>query len=132
MHTGVVSRLPFARAALLAVACLGLTGCPLLWLGAGVAGGYAISKDSVRNQFDLSKDVVFQRSLDVAKEMGFVTLEDRARGIIELKVQDANVKITVSQLTRKTVELRVRARNSLLMPEIDVAQAVYNKIIEKL
>jgi hypothetical protein len=121
----------FARLAL-AAASLAVSGCAALLIGAGAVGGYAVSKDSVRNQFDLPRDRVFQESLAVAKDMGFVTLEDRARGKIEVKIQDANVKISVTQLTKKAVELKVKARNSLLMPEIDVAQAVYTKIVERL
>ena len=107
-------------------------GCALLLVGAGAAGGYAISKDSVRNQFDLPKETVFRHSAAVAKEMGLVTLEDSARGQLHVKIQDANVVITVKPLTRRTVELKVKARNSLLMPEIETAQAVYNKIVERL
>ncbi len=118
--------------AILAVASVGLCGCPLVLVGAGVAGGYAISKDAVRNQFDLSKDAVYRQSLAVAKQMGQVTLEDMTHGVIELKVGDAHVTITVKPLTKKTVELKVKARNQFLMPQVDVAQQVYNKIIERL
>ena len=45
---------------------------------------------------------------------------------------EATVTITVKPLTRHSVELKVQARNSFLLPEIDTAQAVYNKIIEGL
>ena len=31
---------------------MSLSGCALFLVGAGVAGGYAISRDSVRNVFD--------------------------------------------------------------------------------
>lgn len=119
------------RVVMLAVLSLGLCGCPLFLVGAGMAGGYAISKDSVRNQFDLPREALYRRSLEVAKQMGFVTLEDAAHGKIVTKIQDTTVTITVTQLTRRAVELRVKARNQLLMPEIDVAQAVYTKIIEQ-
>ncbi len=107
-------------------------GCAPLLVGAGALGGYAISQDSVRNQFDMSQERLYARSLEVAKQMGFVTAEDARHGTIEVKIQDTNVKITVTQLTKKSVELKVKARNTLLMPEINIAQSVYNKIIEKL
>lgn len=116
----------------LAVASLGLSGCPLLWLGAGAAGGYALSKDSVRNQFDLPKETVYQHSLAVAKDTGLVTLEDPTHGKIQVKVESANVTITVRQITQHAVELKVQARNQFLMPKIDVAQAIYNKIVARL
>ena len=114
----------------LAVASLGLNGCALLLISAGAAGGYAISKDSVKNDFDLPQDRVFHQSLAVAKSMGHVTVEDRAHGIIRANINDAIVTITVKQLTKKTVELKVKARN--VMPKVEVAQEVYNKISQRL
>ena len=116
----------------LVAASLGLSGCPVVLVGAGAAGGYALSKDSVKNHFDLSKDKVYRRSLDVAKEMGQVTLEDSKKGLVKGKVKEADITITVKPLTKKTVELEVHARNKFKMPAVDVAQEVYNKIIEKL
>ena len=115
-----------------AVASLAMSGCAVLLLGAGVAGGYAISKDSVRNVFDLPMDAVYARSLHVAKDMGLVTLEDRSHGQIKAKIQDVNISITVKPLTKRTVQLIVRGRNNFGMPQVDVAQEVYNKIIEQL
>ena len=116
----------------LLVASLASSGCALLLVGAGVAGGYAISKDSVRNVFDLPQDVVYSRSLQVAKQMGLVMLEDRTHGQIKAKIQDVNIHITVKPLTKRTIQLIVRGRNNFGMPQVDVAQEVYNKIIEQL
>ena len=117
---------------LLLVASVGLSGCAAVLVGAGAAGGYALSKDSVKNQFDLSQDRLFRRSREVVKKMGQVTLEDSKKGIVKGKVKDADVTVTVKPLTKKTVELEVHARNKFKMPVVDVAQEVYNKIIEKL
>ena len=120
----------FAVVALM-VGSLGVSGCALLLVGAGVAGGYAISKDSVRNTFDLPRSRVYASSLTVAKEMRNVTLEDHIHGFIQADIQDARVTVTVKQLTRQAVELNVRARN-LVVPKLDVAQQVYSKIVEGL
>jgi len=111
---------------------LGLSGCAAALIGAGAAGGYAISKDSVTDHFDKSKDRVFRSSLAVAKEMGRVTLEDSKNGIIKTKVGEFDVTITVKQITDKTTELVVRARNKFKMPKVDVAQDVYTEIEERL
>ncbi len=119
----------FSIPALLIVS-LGLNGCALLLIGAGAAGGYAISKDSVKNNYDLPFGRVYRASLDVAKQMGHVTLEDEKHGVIKATVNDVNVTITVKQLTRKTVELKVKARS--VMPKIEVAQEVYNKVAGRL
>ena len=115
----------------LAIASFGLSGCAVFLLGAGAAGGYALGKDSVQNSYDLSKDYVFRQSLTVANQMGFVTLEDQQHGRINLNIEGTTVSITVMPLTKKTVELKVKARKAVL-PKIDVAQQVYNKIAERL
>jgi len=120
------------RVGLLAVAAFSLSGCALLLLGAGATAGYAVSKDSVRNHFDLSREFVFNQSLAVAKQMGMVSVEDPAHGLIRMNVGEANVTITVKPVTKKTVELKVKARNQLLMPQLGVAHQVYNKILERL
>lgn len=114
--------------------CLALafSGCAAVLVGAGVAGGYAISKDSVKDHFDISKDRVFKTSLSVAKDMGQVTLEDSKNGLIKAQAKEVDITITVKQLTKKTVELKVKGRNKFKMPAVDVAQEVYTKIVEKL
>ncbi len=117
---------------LMALVSLGLCGCPLILVGAGAVGGYAVSKDTVRNQFEMSKEHLFQQSLAAAKDLGFITTEDAVHGLIKLKVQDTNVTITITPLTQRAVELKVKARNSLLMPQVDIAQQVYNNIIKRL
>ena len=101
-------------------------------LGAGAAGGYAISKDAVKNVFDVPREQVYAQSLATVQEMGLVKLEDRIHGLIKADVQDAHVTITIKQVTKNTVELTLRGRNSLLMPKVDVAQDVYSKIIAHL
>ena len=111
---------------------LALGGCPLIWVGTGVVGGYAISKDSVRNQFELPRDQVFRHSAAVAHQMGFVTIEDGSRGLLKVKIGDTNVTITIKPMTKHSVELKVQARNQVFLPQIDVAQAVYNMIVERL
>ena len=120
------------RITLLIIGALSMSGCIAVLLGTGAAAGYAVSKDSVRNSFDLSKDFVYHHSLAVAKEVGFITVEDASHGLIRMNVGDANVTITVKPITKRAVELKVSARNQLLLPEIDVAQTVYTKIIQRL
>ena len=111
--------------------CLGGSGCALLLVSAGAAGGYAMSKDSVKNHYDLSQDRVFRAALVATKELGQISEEDSAHGIIRAKVGETSVTITVKPITKKTVELKVKARKTL-MPDIEIAQQVYNKINSRL
>ena len=119
------------RAALLLGAGICLSGCAVLLVGAGAAGGYAISKDSIKNHFDLPAGRLFRISRDVVKEAGLITADDERRGLITATVEGVEVTVTVQPVSHKTVELKVRARQ-MLLPKIDVAQAVYNRIRERL
>jgi len=120
------------RVGLSVAASVMLSGCAALLLGAGAAGGYAISKDSVKNHFDLPMSHVFQVSREVVENQGLILLEDARRGLIKAEVAGANVTVTVKPVSPRTVELQVKARSDVLLPKIEVAQAVYNKIFERL
>ena len=124
------------RRALRMVAILGLAtqlvGCAVLLLGTGAAGGYALSRDSISNRFDRTADEVYLASREVVREMGFVLREDEQQRWIKGTVEGADVTVTVKPVSETSVELRVRARNKFLMPKVSVAQAVYNKIVNKL
>ena len=122
----------FVRLTGLGLAAVMLSGCAALLLGAGAAGGYAISKDSVKNDFDLSRSQVYRVSRDVVNQLGLITLEDERHGLLKATVEGVTVTVTVKPMTRKTVEVTVAARNNLLLPEIGVAQSVYTKILERL
>ena len=111
---------------------IGLSGCAVLLVGAGAAGGYAISKDSVKNLFDLPVATVFQASREVVSAQGLITVEDARNGLLKATVEGATVTVTVKPVTKKTVELRVKARDNVLFPKVDVAQAIYTKILERL
>lgn len=115
---------------LLTALAFGSSGCALLLVSAGAVGGYAISKDSVHNVFDLPQSTLYDKSLAVARNMGLVKVEDRAHGLIKADIQDVAVTITIKQLTKKTVELQVKGRSHFFLPKVDVAQAVYSKIVE--
>ena len=121
-----------AVVALLASAVIGLSGCALLLVGAGAAGGYAISRDSVRNLFDLPAETIFRVSRDVVAEEGVITVEDSRNGLIKATTAGANVTVTVKPVTKRTVELKVKARDSWLFPKVDIAQEIYTKILGRL
>lgn len=128
-----VRRLPvFLLTTLLAAGAPALSGCAVLLLGAGAAGGYAVSRDSVVDHLERSREVVYRASLAVAQSMGQVTLESPKQGVVQATIDDANVRITIRQVTTNTVELRIRARNKLLMPKVEVAQRVTARIKDRL
>ena len=107
-------------------------GCAPVLIGAGAVGGYLISKDSIQNNFDLPLTQVYRVSRDVLEEEGLLKRADEKKGYLKAVVEDTNVVITVKQLTRRTVSLKVQARTDLFVPKIDVAQAIYTKIADRL
>ena len=119
------------RGVLLAVLTGHLTGCAWLLVGAGAAGGYAISRDAITNRFEQSPDVLYDVSRDVLHALGFITASDDGRHQLRGIVDGANVTILVTPVSERMVELKVKARNTFLMPKITVAHRVYNTIIER-
>ena len=110
-----------------------LSGCALFLVGAGVAGGVAISKDTIEGTVEKPFDRAYQTSREVIMKEGFIKLEDKAHGTIESEVRKSEVKIEVLQLTEKTVRVRVRARKDYkVIPDLDLANELYNKIFQKL
>lgn len=111
---------------------MGLSGCAAVLVGAGAAGGYVLSKDSIRNTIRLPRSQVYRVSRDVIADQGLIISEDEGRATIKATVQGASVTIAIKQVTERSVELKVSARNKLFVPKIDVAQKVYNAIFEQL
>lgn len=116
------------------IACLFLfSSCALFLVGAGVGGGIAISRDTVEGHFDKSMDQVWRASREVIMQEGFIRLEDKVHGKIEGESEKSEVKIEISQVSEKTIRVRVKARKSYkLVPNIDLANKIYNKIFKKL
>ena len=110
-----------------------LNGCvPLFLMGAGAAGGYAISKDSVEGTVNKRFHRVFNASLDVVKSKGVLKSQDEEQGKIEGVVgNQVTATIELSQATERSVKIKVTARKNHL-PNIDVAQEVYTDILKRI
>lgn len=109
------------------------SGCPIFLLGAGAAGGYAISKDEIEGNLDKSFDKVYQASRETLRHEGFIRKEDRPRGVLVAEIRKSRVKVEVKQITERTVRLRIKARKGYkLIPNLELANELYNKIIQKI
>ncbi len=109
------------------------SGCVLLLVGAGAAGGYAVSKDEIEGLNDASRDKVWSAAHDVIKSEGMITLESKDTGEIKAIVDASDVEIHIDQATPKTVRTRIKARKTKgLFPDIDLAQSLYTKVFRKL
>ncbi len=109
------------------------SGCALFLVGAGAAGGYAISKDTIEGNVEKPMDRVWKASHDVLMYEGFIKLEDKMHGKIESEVRGSQVDIQISQATERTVKVQVKARRGYkLLPDMDLANEIYNKIYQKI
>lgn len=105
------------------------SGCFLFLLGAGAAGGYAISKDTIEGLVEKSYDRMWNASREVIMNEGFIRSEDKNHGTLESEVRKVQVNIEVKQMTERTVRIQVKARKGYkLLPDINLANELYNKI----
>lgn len=120
------------RLAALGGALIGMTGCAAVLVGAGAAGGYALSKDAIWNTVRVPKSQAYRVSREVVADNGLIMSEDEANGVIKATVHGANLTVKIKQVTERSVEVKVSARNQLLMPKLDVAQRIFHTIMEQL
>jgi hypothetical protein len=119
------------RLFILAALLLSLCGCAMILVGAGAAGGYAIGKDYIQGESDKNFDSVYSSAVETTEIIGMVESKFRNPSIakIRARVENSSLEIVVERLTRSTVRLRVKSRKNL-MPNIELAQKVYNKILQ--
>jgi hypothetical protein len=110
------------------VGCVVSAGCALALVGAGALGGYAISKDTIQGNTDKPFESVWQASLAAVSEMGAVTGQDRETGLMVGEVHKSDVRVTVEQLTERSVQLSVKCRRNLL-PNLSLAEKIFVKIL---
>ena len=112
--------------------CL-VSGCIVFALGAGAAGGYAISKDELEGFTDKSLEQAWDSGLAVLKGQGGLLLEDKTRGRAEAAIGDAKVKFEAYQVTPKSVRIRVQARKfHSMFPDMKLAQRIYTLVVNEL
>lgn len=112
---------------------IAFSGCALFLVGAGAAGGIAVSKDTIEGHFDKKLEAVWKASREVLMREGFIRIEDKLHGEIEAEVKKSQVKIEILPVSEKTVRMRVKARKGhKLLPNPDLANELYNQIFHKL
>ncbi len=104
-------------------------GCaaPLLLVGAGAVGGYAVSRDTFEGITAKGQEEIWDASYKVASIMGAVEEDNRHSGQMIARINGARVTITVVPVNLNTTKLRIKARKGIF-PRIGTAQEVYAKI----
>ena len=106
------------------------SGCAAVLIGAGVAGGVAISEDTAKLEADTSYNTAWKVTYATLKEMGAINSQNKDSGKIEANVQDTKIEARVIPITSKTIRVEVKARKNLL-PNMDLAMTIVNKIHNK-
>ena len=117
-------------ACLMTVFCLSFYGCAAVLIGAGVAGGVAISEDTAKLEVDTNYKHAWSVTYDTIKKMGAINTQDKDAGKIEANIQDTKIEAKVIPLTPKTVRIEIKARKNLL-PNMDLAMMIVNRINSK-
>lgn len=105
-------------------------GCAAVLIGAGVAGGVAISEDTAKLEVDTSYNRAWSVTYDTIKKMGAINSQDKDSGKIEANVQDTKIEAKVLPLTPQAVRIEIKARKNLL-PNMDLAMTIINRINSK-
>ena len=100
------------------------------FLPAGVIG-VMVGKDSASGEFKLGLDRVYSEALKVIKQMGEVKSEDRGSGIIQGKVNGADITAKVESTTGKKTTVTVSARQ-MLIPKREIADGIIYQLKKKL
>lgn len=118
---------PLALVAVLLTA----SGCPVLLIGAGVAGGYAISNDTATATLERKFDAVWSVTVEELRKMATVTDENKTAGTLEAKTPDgARFWITLKRPTDASVSLTIKARKNML-PKPKAAQKLMEKVLKR-
>ena len=113
---------------------IGFTGCvaaPIVLIGAGAVGGYAISRDTFEGNTNKTQEELWDASNKILSIMGSVESSDRKRDELSGHVNGATVWITVVPVNFSTTKLRIKARKNLL-PAIGIAQDVNAKVLSQI
>lgn len=105
-------------------------GCAAVLIGAGVAGGVAISEDTAKLEVDTSYNRAWSITYDTIKKMGAINNQDKLSGKIEANVQDSKITAKVIPITPQTVRIEIKSRKNLL-PNMDLAMNIINRINSK-
>ena len=106
-------------------------GCPVLLIGAGVAGGYAISNDTATVTLERKFDAVWAATLEEVRKLATVTEENKTAGTLEAKTPDGTrLWVALTRPADSSVSLTIKARKNML-PKPKAAQKLMEKVLKR-
>jgi hypothetical protein len=100
------------------------------FLPVGVAG-VLIGKDSGFADFNTDYENAYQIALETVKQMGKLSREDMAKGIIKADIDGSGVTIEVKKIEDTKTKITASARK-LMLPKSEIAEGVIYEISKKL
>ncbi|MFH1691333.1 MAG: DUF3568 family protein [Candidatus Omnitrophota bacterium] len=108
------------------------SGCVFVAGGiAGVAGGYMLTRDTISGEYGVKYKQAWRASIDACSTLGEVTEQDSDDGIILATIDRVKVRVMVSELSDKSVTIKVKARKAFF-PQMGTAEKVFARIAQKL
>jgi hypothetical protein len=97
-----------------------------------VAAAFTLAgRDSAAQDYAISFDEVYEKSLMILKQMGQVKSEDKAAGVISGSVNSADITLRVTKKSANNTTVTVSARKYFL-PKPEIAGGILYNISEKL
>jgi hypothetical protein len=113
-------------------ACVFLSGCVPLLIGAGIVTGYLATKDTVSGNLEVSYDKLWETALSVLEEKALIVERDRQTGLIRATLNKDEIVVKMKELTETSQNLRVTARKALALANLNLAQEIFTKIVRNL
>jgi len=112
--------------------CAQLSGCVfLIAAGAGAVGGYAITRDTIQGDYDADSRDAYLAAVEVCSMLGTVMAKSSSMGTVEATIEEANVIVNITPLTKEAIRIRVKARKGLF-PRVGTAERTFVKIVSQL
>jgi hypothetical protein len=108
------------------------TGCIPILIGAGAAGGYALSNDAAEGKVSVEYRVLWDLCLDTLEEKeAEILVINQARGYIKAVVSEHAVSVRINSIDKDYQKLKIAARRNY-MPKPHFAQKIFFEVVDQL
>lgn len=107
---------------------------PILFGGSGAGTTYSIVAGKVKDRLDSPRDTIIEAFISIIEEeKGEILSASLTDGKVRAKVKGKIVYLTAKKITEKSTEITIQARLEFeVVPDSELAQYLYKKLIEKL
>ncbi|MFA5060606.1 MAG: DUF3568 family protein [Candidatus Omnitrophota bacterium] len=107
------------------------SGCAAAIVGGAAVGAVAVSQDFATTSVDVNYKRAWSIANEQLKKIGEAKRTFQKIGEINAIVEGSTVRVKISKLTERTVDIKVSARKNML-PNTELAQTILAAILRKL